>query len=393
MTIAPENPNPGKTMIVGTLVQEPVDPILDPGPTFAEPVGATPKGTSRVGLLITGAAITALFGGAVGGAVGYTVAQSNSSSPIAVLSGGSIEPVAGSVAAVAAAVQPSVVQLNVSGSQGDGTGTGFVVSSDGYIVTNDHVAGDAGNDGTIDVTFVDGSTATGTLVGGDPGYDIAVVKVDRTELPALTLGSSDTVNVGDIAIAIGSPLGLQGTVTSGIISALNRPVTAGGQGDTAYINAIQTDAAINPGNSGGPLVNMAGEVVGVNSAIATVGRGDAVGSIGLGFAIPIDTAKRIVDELINTGTSQTPVIGVQLDMGFEGPGGAVAQVTSGSPAEAAGLQEGDVITKVAGNLISDSTALIVAIRANAPGDEIELTVLRNGDTLSVNVTLATAEKI
>ena len=393
MTIAPESINPDATMNVDTLAQESVDPKLDPNPTFDTPVGATPKGKSRVGLIITGAAITALFGGAVGGAVGYTVAQSNSSSPVAVLSSGSIEPAAGSVAAVAAAVQPSVVQLNVSGSQGDGTGTGFVVSSDGYIVTNDHVAGDAGNDGTIDVTFVDGSTATGTLVGGDPGYDIAVVKVDRTELPALTLGSSDTVNVGDIAIAIGSPLGLQGTVTSGIISALNRPVTAGGQGDTAYINAIQTDAAINPGNSGGPLVNMAGQVVGVNSAIATVGRGDAVGSIGLGFAIPIDTAKRIVDELINTGTSQTPVIGVQLDMGFEGPGGAVAQVTSGSPAEAAELQEGDVITKVAGNLISDSTALIVAIRANAPGDEIELTVLRNGDTLSVNVTLATAEKI
>ena len=393
MTIAPESINPDRTMNVDTLAQESVDPKLDPNPTFDTPVGATPNGKSRVGLVITGAAITALFGGAVGGAVGYTVAQSNSSSPIAVLSGGSIEPVVGSVAAVAAAVQPSVVQLNVSGSQGDGTGTGFVVSSDGYIVTNDHVAGDAGNDGTIDVTFVDGSTATGTLVGGDPGYDIAVVKVDRTELPALTLGSSDTVNVGDIAIAIGSPLGLQGTVTSGIISALNRPVTAGGQGDTAYINAIQTDAAINPGNSGGPLVNMAGEVVGVNSAIATVGRGDAVGSIGLGFAIPIDTAKRIVDELINTGTSQTPVIGVQLDMGFEGPGGAVGQVTAGSPAEAAGLQEGDVITKVAGNLISDLTALIVAIRANAPGDEIELTVLRNGDTLSVNVTLATAEKI
>jgi putative serine protease PepD len=392
MTIAPESINPDRTMNVDTLAQESVDPILDPGPIFAAPVGATPKGKSRVGLLITGAAITALFGGAVGGAVGYTVAQSNSSSPIAVLSGGSVEPAAGSVAAVAAAVQPSVVQLNVSGSQGDGTGTGFVVSSDGYIVTNDHVAGDAGNDGTIDVTFIDGSTATGTLVGSDPGYDIAVVKVDRTELPALTLGSSDAVNVGDIAVAIGSPLGLQGTVTSGIVSALNRPVTAGGQGDTAYINAIQTDAAINPGNSGGPLVNTAGEVIGVNSAIATVGRGDAVGSIGLGFAIPVDTAKRIVDELINTGTSQTPVIGVQLDMGFEGPGGAVAQVTSGSPADDAGLQEGDVITKVDGNLISDSTALIVSIRANAPGDEIELTVLRNGDTLAVALTLETADK-
>ena len=392
MTIAPENPNPNpsKTMIVGTLLQEPMNPTLGPDPIFSAPAGAAPKSKSRVGVLITGAALTALFGGAVGGAVGYTVAQGNSSSPLTASAGSSIAPAAGSIAAIAADVQPSVVQLNVSGTKGDGTGTGFVVSSDGYIVTNDHVAGDAGNGGTIDVTFVDGSTATGKLVGADPGYDIAVVKVDRTELPALTLGSSDAVNVGDIAVAIGSPLGLQGTVTSGIVSALNRPVTAGGQGGTSYINAIQTDAAINPGNSGGPLVNAAGEVIGVNSAIATVGRGDTSGSIGLGFAIPVDTAKRIVDELINTGTSQTPVIGVQLDMGFEGPGGAVAQVTQGSPADAAELQEGDVITKVDGNLISDSTALIVAIRANAPGDQIELTVLRNGGTLVVELTLTAA---
>jgi len=241
------------------------------------------------------------------------------------------------------------------------------------------------------VTFVDGSTATGKLVGANPGYDIAVVKVDRSDLTPLTIGSSDAVNVGDVAIAIGSPLGLQGTVTSGIISALDRPVTAGGRGDLAYINAIQTDAAINPGNSGGPLVNALGEVIGVNSAIATLGMGDASGSIGLGFSIPIDTAKRIVDELINTGTSQTPIIGVQLDTEFVGPGGAVAVVTPGSPADTAGLQEGDVITRVEGNLISDSTALIVAIRANAPGDEIELTVLRNGQTLTVPLTLTAAD--
>ncbi len=392
MTIAPENRDSGETTIVGTLVQERVNPPLGASPSFSASSGAAPKDKSRVGLLITGVALTALFGGVVGGAVGYTVAQSNASSSISVTAGGSVEPAAGSIAAVAAAVQPSVVHLNVSGSQGDGTGTGFVVRSDGYIVTNNHVAGDPGNGGTIEVTFVDGSTATGKLVGADPGYDIAVVKVDRTDLPALTLGSSDAVNVGDVAIAIGSPLGLQGTVTSGIISALNRPVTAGGQGDVAYINAIQTDAAINPGNSGGPLVNAAGEVIGVNSAIATLGLGDASGSIGLGFAIPVDTAKRIIDELINTGTSQTPIIGVQLDMSFEGPGGVVAQVTPGSPAQAAGLQEGDVITKVDGNIISDSTALIVAIRANAPGDQIELTVLRNGDTLTVQLTLAAADK-
>ena len=366
-------------------------PPFNSPPNFSEPTSGAPKDKSRVGLLITGAALISLIGGAVGGAVGYTVAESNSSSSITVATGGSVTPAAGSIAAVAAAVQPSVVQLNVSGSQGEGTGTGFVVSSEGYIVTNNHVVGDAGDGGTIDVTFVDGSTATGKLIGANPGYDIAVVKVDRTDLTALTLGSSDAVNVGDVAIAIGSPLGLQGTVTSGIISALDRPVTAGGRGDLAYINAIQTDAAINPGNSGGPLVNALGEVIGVNSAIATLGMGDASGNIGLGFSIPIDTAKRIVDELIKTGTSQTPIIGVQLDMNFAGPGGEVADVTPGSPADTAGLQEGDVITKVEGNLISDSTALIVAIRANAPGDQIELTVLRNGQTLTVPLTLTAAD--
>ncbi|MGB4325049.1 MAG: trypsin-like peptidase domain-containing protein [Candidatus Nanopelagicales bacterium] len=346
---------------------------------------------SRTGALIAGVAVGALFVGTVGGAVGYTLAENNSSSTITVASAGAVAPAAGSIAAVAAAVQPSVVQLNVSGADGEGTGTGFVVSGDGYIVTNNHVAGGAGDGGKIDVTFSDGSTATGKLVGADAGYDLAVVKVDRTELPALTLGSSDSINVGDTAIAIGSPLGLQGTVTSGIVSALNRPVTAGGQGDTSYISAIQTDAAINPGNSGGPLVNGAGEVIGVNSAIATLGMGAASGNIGLGFAIPIDTAKRIVDEIINTGSSQTPIIGVQLDMSFQGPGGAVSEVTADSPADSAGLQSGDVITKVDGLLITDPTALIVAIRANAPGDTIELTVLRNGETLSVPLTLVAAE--
>ena len=359
-------------------------------PPFAAFTTEQPR-KSRAGLFIAGVATTAVFAGAVGGAVGYTLADSGSTSAISVATTGAVEPAAGSIAAIAAAVQPAVVQLNVAGTDGEGTGTGFVVSSDGYIVTNDHVAGPAGDNGTIDITFSDGSTATGKLVGSDSGYDLAVVKVDRDGLPALTLGSSDAINVGDLAIAIGSPLGLQGTVTSGIVSALNRPVTAGGQGDTAYINAIQTDAAINPGNSGGPLVNAVGEVIGVNSAIATLGMGAGSGNIGLGFAIPIDTAKRIVDEIINTGSSQTPIIGVQLDTSFQGPGGEISEVTPGSPADTAGLQSGDVITKVDGVILADPTALIVSIRANAPGDTIELTVLRNGETRTVPLTLVAAE--
>ena len=383
MTITPHTPIHDSAPEPSTFVYQPTQPFT--------PLTSEPPRKSRTGLLIAGVAATALFAGAVGGAVGYTVAESNSDTAITVAAGGTVAPAEGSIAAVAAAVQPSVVQLNVSGSDGDGTGTGFVVSEDGYIVTNNHVAGPAGENGTIDVTFADGSTATGKLVGADAGYDLAVVKVDRAGLTPLTLGSSDAINVGDLAIAIGSPLGLQGTVTSGIVSALNRPVIAGGEGDTAYINAIQTDAAINPGNSGGPLVNGAGEVIGVNSAIATLGLGAGSGNIGLGFAIPVDTAKRIVDEIINTGSSQTPIIGVQLDMSFEGPGGEVAEVSPGTPAETAGLQSGDVITKVDGVIVADPTALIVAIRANAPGDTIELTVLRNGDTLNVPLTLVAAE--
>lgn len=362
---------------------------------------------SRAGLIsgvIAGAAAVSLVAGGLGGFVGYLVADNQGAGETAVAtapavvtsegSAGSVDPVPAlmGIADLAANVQPAVVQLNI-GSVGDGgTGSGFIISEDGYIVTNHHVAGPAGEDGTVEVVFSDGSTATGTLVGSDAGYDLAVVKVDRQGLPTLELGSSDDVRVGDLAVAVGSPLGLQGTVTSGIISSLERPVTAGGGGSTSFINAIQTDAAINPGNSGGPLVNGSGEVIGVNTAIASLGAvGGAAGSIGLGFAIPIDTAERVVNELINTGSSSTPVIGVQLDTTFSGPGARVAEVTPGSGADEAGIQDGDVITAINGAVIEESTELIVTIRSNAPGDSVDLTILRNGRTQDVTVTLAAAE--
>lgn len=355
-----------------------------------------PQKSSKGGL-IAGAAAIALFAGAMGGGVGYLLAaDSQSATPIASAitnSGGSVSvPVSSGIADIAAAVQPAVVQLNIAGSDGEGTGSGFVISDDGYIITNHHVAGPAGEDGSIEVSFADGSTATGRLVGSDPGYDLAVVKVDRTGLSTLELGSSDVVRVGDTAIAVGSPLGLQGTVTSGIVSALNRPVTAGDANNTSFINAIQTDAAINPGNSGGPLVDAAGQVIGVNSAIATMGMGGAAGSIGLGFAIPIDTAKRIAEEIITTGSSSTPIIGVQLDTTYNGDGALIADVNAGSPAEQAGLQDGDLITAINGVVVGESTDLIVAIRDNAPGDTITLTVLRNGQTSDFQVTLVAASK-
>ena len=387
-------------------------PTPYPGAFSSNAYGTSPGGyppptsqrKGRAGLVagvIAGAGAVSLVAGGLGGAIGYLAAQNADESQVATVGapaiaeaapGESSVPALSGIADLAAAVQPAVVQLNVGAEGGEGTGSGFIISDDGYIVTNHHVAGPAGEDGSVEVVFADGSTATGTLVGSDAGYDLAVVKVQRTGLTALELGSSADVRVGDIAVAVGSPLGLQGTVTSGIVSSLERPVTAGGQGGTSFINAIQTDAAINPGNSGGPLVNGSGEVIGVNTAIASLGAiNGAAGSIGLGFAIPIDTAKRIVDEIITTGSSTTPVIGVQLDMTFEGPGAKVGEVTPGSGAALAGIQDGDVITAIDGDVIADPTELIVSIRSNAPGDSVELTVLRDGRTQDVTVELTAAE--
>lgn len=375
-------------------------PLAQSAPQHSAP---TPK-KSRIGAaVIGGAAVTALLGGAVGGAVGYTVAANNSTAAVASSAtstgagdvGANLATVTGnSVVDLAAAVQPAVVQLDVSGSDGSGTGSGFVISPDGYIVTNNHVAGPAGKDGSINVTFADGKTAAGKLIGASPDYDLAVVKVDRTGLESVPMGVSRDLKVGQSVIAIGSPLGLQGTVTTGIVSALDRPVTAGeAEGDTSFINAIQTDAAINPGNSGGPLINASGEVIGVNSAIASMGAaaGQQAGSIGLGFAIPIDTVKRVTNELIKSGSASTPVIGVQLDTGYTGDGAKVGEVTSGGAAEAAGMQSGDVITKIDGKKVADSTALVVAIRSNAPGDTITLTIVRDGDqVIQLPLTLKSA---
>lgn len=350
-------------------------------------------GAGKVVGLLAAAGLIAVTAGTIGGGVGYMIARetvpaaSTTTEIVAAAALSSAEP--GTIAEIAARVQPAVVQLNVTSDAGDGTGSGFVISDDGYIITNNHVAGPAAQGGSIEVSFSDGSTATGTLVGANAGYDIAVVKVEKTGLTTVPLGSSDALSVGDSVIAVGSPLGLTGTVTTGIVSALNRPVTAGGQGETAFINAIQTDAAINPGNSGGPLLDGTGAVIGVNSAIATTGveAGGQAGSIGLGFAIPIDVAKRLVDEIVQTGTSSTPIIGVELDMAFAGPGAQIGGVTSGSPADIAGLQQGDLVTAVDGSPIADGTQLIVTIRSQAPGDTVLLTVERNGSTAEVPVTL------
>ena len=370
-------------------------------PPMSPPPQRPPSRQPRRGLgagaivgMVAGAGLIAVTAGTIGGGVGYLVAR-ETVPPVTVEAAAadasvvSTSVVPGSISEIAAAVQPAVVQLNVTGADGEGTGTGFVISDDGYIITNHHVAGVAAQEGSIEVAFSDGGTATGTLVGSSPGYDIAVVKVDRQGLTTVPLGSSEGVSVGDSVIAVGSPLGLTGTVTTGIVSALNRPVTAGGQGDLAFINAIQTDAAINPGNSGGPLLDATGSVIGVNSAIASnsVGANGQAGSIGLGFAIPIDVVKRISSEIIQTGGFTTPIIGVTLDMTGEGPGATIMEVSANGPSDAAGLQSGDRITRIDGDVVADATQAIVTIRAKAPGDSVTLTVDRNGQTADIQVTL------
>ena len=352
--------------------------------------------------------VIALLAGGAGGAAGYLLAEREDDSVtvegtnLGTAPARSVERPANSIAGVAAKVLPSVVQIKVETANGGGTGSGFVLDDDGYIVTNNHVVADAGSSG-VTVSFADGTTAEARVVGTSGSYDLAVLKVNAKGLKALPLGNSDSVVVGDPVIAIGSPLGLSGTVTSGIVSAKDRPVTAGetGGSDSAYINAIQTDAAINPGNSGGPLVNLDGEVVGVNSAIATLGGSltGQSGSIGVGFAIPINQARRTVEQIIDTGEAQFPIIGASLDGAYDGEGARIASsanngtapIVPGGPAERAGLEPGDVIVAIDGKPVADSSELIVAIRSRSPGDTITLTVRRDGDEQSVKVTLGSSK--
>jgi putative serine protease PepD len=347
---------------------------------------AAPR-SGGVGKYVALAALTGLLAGLAGGAVGYSLAESGTPGPVSV--GSPAEPAnlsaraEGSIASIAEAVLPSVVSIEV----GSGSGSGFILTEDGYILTNNHVIESAADGGTIEVVLRDDTRLEGELVGRNADYDLAVVKVGGTGLSPVTIGDSESVAVGDQAVAIGSPLGLEGTVTSGIISALDRPVIAGeSTGDTSFINAIQTDAPINPGNSGGPLVNGEGQVVGVNSAIASlgVGSGGSSGSIGLGFAIPINTANRIAKEIIETGESATPIIGAEIDFNYEGRGARVERVTPGGPADGAGLEDGDVIVEVNGESVEDAVSLITSIRKNLPGDEITLT-LEDGSEITVTL--------
>jgi putative serine protease PepD len=288
------------------------------------------------------------------------------------------------VKSIAQLVSPSVVSIEVNSIAGGSNGSGSIIrttSSISYIVTNNHVIEDAATGGTIDVELNNGDVLVGTIVGRDSEYDLAVVSVKKGNLPVITQGDSSAVAVGDAVVAFGSPLGLSGTVTSGIISALNRPVTTGSTSITSYIDAIQTDAAINPGNSGGPLVDSQGRIIGVNSAIASLGTGSTVGSIGLGFSIPFNQAKRIINEIIETGKSTKPILGVSFDATFTGTGAKIGALTAGKGAEKAGIPVNSIIKTIDGYKISDAVSAIVRIRAKAPGDKVTVVVELVGGTL------------
>ena len=380
-------------------------PWATPTDTIGSPA-APPRG-KRSGVGVAALVLaTALLAGGVGGVVGArTGGERDLLDPSASLGSGSstsaaVDRAPDSVAGIAAKVMQSTVSIAVSGGGSRGTGSGVVIRSDGYILTNNHVVETgAGQGGEITVTF-DGAEQElpAQIVGLDPVTDLAVIQVKTgAQLPAASLGQSRALVVGDPVIAIGSPLGLSGTVTTGIVSALNRTVKVPAEGGASnpLFNAIQTDAAINPGNSGGALVNGAGEVIGINSAIATLGGGgglggDPGGSIGVGFAIPIDEARSVAEEIIRTGRATHPSIGVSattVSSDSDRRGALVRELTAGGAASRSGLQPGDLITRVDDTEVTSVDELILAIRSNSIGDTVTVTYVRDGQERTSDVVL------
>ncbi|WP_431960335.1 S1C family serine protease [Actinacidiphila sp. bgisy160] len=386
------------------------DPWAPPGAAAGPRRPAQPSGSRRAPLAAALIAVTLIAGG-VGGVLGAYVHDNGGTPdvtlPQATAGAGTRAP--DSIAGIAAKVLPGVVYIHVKGDGGEGTGTGFVLDGEGHILTNNHVVESVAKSGTISVTFNGGQVKPATIVGHDTGYDLAVIKVGGVAgLHPLTLGDSDAAQVGDPVVAIGAPYGLEGTVTSGIISATQRPITAGGEtssSDVSYVDAIQTDAPINPGNSGGPLVDAKGLVIGINSAIRSAdsgsdpfGNSSQGGSIGLGFAIPVNQAKRVAEQLINDGKATHPVIGVSINLQYSGDGAQVSpegqgegdSVTPNGPGAKAGIEPGDVITAIDGKRVHSGEELIVRIRAHRPGDTLQLTLKRDGKQRAVELTLGSA---
>ncbi len=406
----------GRPAIFAAGRPEQLDPDVDteqdddgpPIPPTADEVADEPKSDrgrrGRFGLSgLMLALVVALVAGTLGGGAGYWLSERahnslfNSDVKLAKTATAANRP-PGSVAGIAQRVEPSVVAIAVHTATVDGIGSGVVIDKNGYILTNNHVVSAAatGAGSTLVVTFSNQQTASATIVGRDPATDLAVIKVDTTSLTVAALGDSSKLAVGDPVVAIGSPLGLQGTVTSGIVSALDRPVhVSGEESDTnAVIDAIQTDAAINPGNSGGPLVDAQGAVIGINSAIASLPSTSTSqpGSIGLGFAIPINAARTIAQELIKTGKAVHASIGLNTRSVTDGSrqGAYISQVIPGGPGDKAGLKAGDVITLADGNLITSGDELSVVVGQHQPGDTISVRYFRANVETTISVVLGSA---
>lgn len=377
------------------------------GAAYQQPA---PKSRRGRGGLAAAILVAALVAGGLGGGLGYTLAKndddSGSTTVSASTNGGDVKRDPGTVAGVAAKALPSTVTIEAESSNGEGgTGTGFVFDTQGHIVTNNHVVADAVDGGKVTATFPNGKKYDAEVVGHAKGYDVAVIKLKNapTDLKPLALGDSDKVAVGDSTIAIGAPFGLSNTVTTGIISAKNRPVASsdGTNSTSSYMSALQTDASINPGNSGGPLLDASGNVIGINSAIQSTGGGGLggttqSGSIGLGFAIPINQAKYVAQQLIKTGQPVYAKIGASVSL-EESTGGAkitdkgandAAAIESGGPADQAGLKPGDVITKLDDMVIDSGPTLIGEIWTHKPGDKVTITYERSGKSHTVDLTLA-----
>ncbi len=370
------------------LTPQPGGPALEPA--------EQPKSTGSrpgLGLVLLVAIISALLSGALGGTLGYVFASRKGVTTSQLGSGGSLtQRPPDSLAGVAKKVLPSVV--TVAASRGGGvvaTGSGFVVSSDGYLITNDHVV--IGSVGAILVRFNDGNVLSGRVVGTLPESDVAVVKIDKTNLPAVEFGDSDAVQVGDPVLAVGSPQGLYNTVTSGIVSAVDRPIELPGSGadPTRYYAAIQTDATIDHGSSGGPLFDAAGRVIGVTSSGAGTG-GDQDHAIGLNFAIPINQAKRIAQEIISTGAAHRTVIGASFDSSYQGVGVKLGTVDPGGPAANAGLRTADVLVRIEATPLEQPSDAIALIRKYPPGAAVTVQYQRAGESHTVRVTLVADTK-
>ncbi len=373
----------------------------------ADGVGRAPRRSRRPAALVAAGLLAAgLVGGLAGGGLVAARQGGGLTDPSADLGSGAsptttVERAPDSVAGIAGRVLRSTVSISVRSGSSGGSGSGVVLRADGYVLTNNHVVAAGASGGVITVT-VNGSSGKelpAEIVGRDPETDLAVIKVagGGALLPA-TLGRSADLVVGDPVIAIGSPLGLNGTVTTGIISALNRTVNVpaeGGGNATPLLNAIQTDAAINPGNSGGALVDVKGAVIGINSAIATLGSsgtGDQSGSIGVGFAIPVDEARSVAEEIIRTGRATHPAVGVEAgnEVADDGTkqGARVTRVVTGGPADAAGLQVGDVIDRVGDTAVGSVDELILALRQSRVGDHVTVAYVRAGRERTASLVLA-----